>query len=202
MNLVAEAETKNKTTNVNTNDNLQKKLLVYLSQISDLLEQNQYLIAQITKTKMEVADLLNQNPEEASSTNRGKDAMSEKPLDGIKVLVAEDSPDNQMLMRQYLKLAGAEVDIVENGQQVIEKALEDRHHLILMDVMMPVCDGYEATRTLREKGYTKPIIALTAHALKEQREQSFKEGCNEHLVKPINRPLLISTIARFAGAEM
>jgi CheY-like chemotaxis protein len=89
---------------------------------------------------------------------------------------------------------------VDNGLEVIEKAMEDKHHLILMDVMMPVCDGYEATRTLRERGYKKPIIALTAHALREQREQSFKEGCNEHLVKPINRPLLISTIARFANS--
>ena len=200
---LSETEVKTEKSSDQTN-HLELSFAVYLKQISDLKEMNRVLIEQLQNVKQEMAaatTAVNKliSIKDASTEDEGKNSMAERPLSGIKVLVAEDSPDNQMLMRQYLGIAGAEVDIVENGEEVIAMALENRHHLILMDVMMPVCDGYEATRALREKGYKKPIIALTAHALKEQREQSFREGCNEHLVKPINRPLLISTIARFAG---
>jgi CheY-like chemotaxis protein len=200
MNLVAETEVKEVSKNETEIAVLDQKLASYLSQISFLQETYEALKTQLQMTKQEVAKLMTDLAVKPQEFKEESTSMSDRPLEGIKVLVAEDSPDNQMLMRQYLKIAGAEVEIVDNGLEVIEKAMEDKHHLILMDVMMPVCDGYEATRTLRERGYKKPIIALTAHALREQREQSFKEGCNEHLVKPINRPLLISTIARFANS--
>lgn len=122
---------------------------------------------------------------------------TEKKLNGIQILIADDSLDNQLLIKQYLSLEGAVVQVAENGAEAVEMALQNEFDLILMDVMMPVCDGYEATRHLRSKGYKKPIIALTAYALKEQRERSIAEGCDEHLTKPVNRTLLVSTIEKF-----
>jgi CheY-like chemotaxis protein len=70
-----------------------------------------------------------------------------------------------------------------------------------MDVMMPICDGYEATRRLRRTGFHQPIVALTAHALREERQRSFQEGCDEHLTKPVNRAHLIATVAKFVFGE-
>ncbi|OFZ31304.1 MAG: hypothetical protein A2622_01570 [Bdellovibrionales bacterium RIFCSPHIGHO2_01_FULL_40_29] len=122
---------------------------------------------------------------------------NEKGLENIRILIAEDSLDNQILIRRYLEKEGALVDIAENGLIAVEMALRGNYQLILMDVMMPVCDGYEATKRLRSTGYKKPIVALTAHALRQERERSFAEGCNEHLTKPINRQLLVSTISKF-----
>lgn len=122
-------------------------------------------------------------------------------LQGVRILLAEDSADNQLLIRRYLAGEGAEVDIAENGLEAVEKALNGDFHLILMDVMMPICDGYDATRRLRHAGYEKPIVALTAHALREERERSFAEGCNEHLTKPINRRQLVASIAKFVFGE-
>lgn len=192
-------------------DRFERRLTECLVQITELQESNRVLLEQLSKARAEAYEAIEaKNIFLASMSSeiqrhltgqiacRGTD-RSERPLNGIRVLIAEDSPDNQMLMRQYLGIAGAEVEIADNGQEAIEKALSGSHDVVIMDVMMPVCDGYEATRTLRSQGYIKPIIALTAHALKEQREQSLKEGCNEHLVKPINRPLLISTIARYTA---
>ena len=120
-----------------------------------------------------------------------------KPLRGIRILVAEDSLDNQVLLLQYLGIAGASVEIAENGQVAVEKAKHNDFDIILMDVMMPICDGYEATRELRSKGYHKPILALTANALRGERAKSLDFGCNDHLNKPVNRKLLIETIGRF-----
>jgi len=188
-------------------DRFERRLAECLTQISELQEANRVLLDQLKKAKEDafaaidaknifLAGMSSEIQKHLTAKDDGQ-VKQDKPLSGVKVLIAEDSPDNQMLMRQYLGIAGAEVEIADNGQEAIDKAMCGSHNLIIMDVMMPICDGYEATRTLRERGYTKPIIALTAHALKEQREQSLKEGCNEHLVKPINRPLLISTIAKF-----
>jgi len=192
-------------------DRFERRLSECLVQITELQAANRVLLEQLSKARAEAFEAIeakniflagmSSEIQRHLTGQAGSDqsARSDKPLSGVKVLIAEDSPDNQMLMRQYLGIAGAEVEMADNGQEAIEKALSGSHNVVIMDVMMPVCDGYEATRTLRAKGYNKPIIALTAHALKEQREQSLKEGCNEHLVKPINRPLLISTIAHYAA---
>ncbi len=124
-----------------------------------------------------------------------KSKIAEELLQGTKVLVVEDSPDNQFLMNRYLTSAGAEVTTAENGKVGIECALKDRFDVILMDIQMPVMDGLSATRELRNKNYRGPIIALTAHALKEEKDRSLNAGCNDHLTKPIDRELLIYAIA-------
>ncbi len=116
---------------------------------------------------------------------------------GFKVLLVEDSKDNQELVSNFLQIAGAEVDFANNGEEGIEKALAGDHDLVLMDIQMPVLDGYAATRNLRKLKFKKPIIAFTAHAMKEERDRCLSAGCNEHLTKPVNRVELIERVSKY-----
>ncbi|MFW7381763.1 MAG: ATP-binding protein [Oligoflexus sp.] len=93
-------------------------------------------------------------------------------LQGVHVLVVEDVPDNQYLIRQILRRSGATVDLAENGQEGIEKALMCEYDIILMDLQMPVKDGLVATAELRHQGYCKPIVAVSAAAMVEERERA------------------------------
>lgn len=107
--------------------------------------------------------------------------------------------DTQNLLRFHLTNAGADVVIAENGKQacdIIEEHEASNQHfdVVLMDMQMPVMDGYEATKALREKGYSKPIIALTAHALLGDREKCISAGCDDYETKPISRDLLINLV--------
>lgn len=116
---------------------------------------------------------------------------------GARVLLAEDNAINQQVARELLERVDLEIEIVENGQQAIEKALAGDFELILMDVDMPVLGGLEATRRLRAEGYKAPIIAMTAHALSGARERSLHAGMNEHITKPIEPTLLYRTLGTF-----
>ena len=114
-----------------------------------------------------------------------------------RILVVEDNLDNQRLIRFLLNRAGAEITIAANGQLGVDMALqsESPFDLILMDLQMPVLDGYQATIALRDAGYTGPIVALTAHALTGELERCLSVGFDDCLTKPIDRNVLIPQIA-------
>jgi CheY-like chemotaxis protein len=125
---------------------------------------------------------------------------------GCRILLAEDGPDNQRLIAYLLEKAGAEVTVVENGKQAIDTALASRAEerpfdVILMDMQMPLIDGYKATKILRTKNWSGPIIALTAHAMKEHRFKCLEAGCNEYLSKPIERCKLLHMLAQFVNND-
>jgi len=133
------------------------------------------------------------------STPQPKQLMlDQERLEGVKILLAEDSIDNQMLICKLLTMAGAQVDTAENGKVALEKARQGKYDVLLMDLQMPVMDGYHATSELRKEGYRTPIIALTAHALKEERARCLASGFDDHISKPINLNSLISSIAHFS----
>ncbi|MCA9016297.1 MAG: response regulator, partial [Planctomycetaceae bacterium] len=136
-----------------------------------------------------------------SSATRSKplEYSVNSPLSG-RILLVEDGPDNQRLIRFILNKAGAEVTIAKNGVEGIKLALtakesEDPFDLILMDMQMPVMDGYEATQTLRGLDYKGQIVALTALALKGDEERCLSAGCDGYLTKPIDRNVFIPEIA-------
>jgi CheY-like chemotaxis protein len=121
-----------------------------------------------------------------------------KRLDNVHVLLVEDSADIQLLLSHFLCTAGAKVATAINGQEAVEKALTNDFDLILMDLQMPVMDGYEAIKVLRERKYTRPVVALTAHAMKEERLRCLDMGFDEHLGKPVARETLLRTVSLYA----
>ncbi len=120
-------------------------------------------------------------------------------LKDLTILVVDDSSDNRNLITQFLVAAGAKVDCAVDGLDGVSKALAKDYEIILMDIQMPKLDGYKATAQLREHGYVRPIIALTAHALKQEKINSLNAGCDDHLTKPIDRRTLIDQVRKYVN---
>ncbi|WP_339743879.1 ATP-binding protein [uncultured Rubinisphaera sp.] len=114
----------------------------------------------------------------------------------LHILVGEDGPDNQRLIRLLLKNAGMGVEIYDSGLAVLEayNKAPDSYDIVLMDVQMPVMDGYQATKELRWAGCALPIIALTAHAMAGDREKCLSSGCDDYMTKPFNGRKMVELI--------
>ena len=126
-------------------------------------------------------------------------AVEERPL---RILLAEDSEDNQKLIETYLKRTPHTLVVVQDGEEAVKRTRIERYDLILMDIQMPIMDGYEATRTIRTREEKSgadptPILALTAHALEGDARKSLDAGCDGHLTKPIKKARLLEALAEY-----
>ncbi|HEX3726157.1 MAG TPA: response regulator, partial [Pirellulales bacterium] len=124
--------------------------------------------------------------------------VSNGPMLSQRVLVVDDSDTNRKLVRLVLGRAGAKIVEAENGLDALERALAEPFDVILMDMQMPVMDGYTATRELRARGATLPIIALTASAMKGDVTRCLDVGCTGYLSKPVDQDLLLAAVAAVA----
>ena len=122
------------------------------------------------------------------------------------MLVAEDGEDNQRLIVHHLTRAGMKVTVANNGLEAVDLAIAARNQgrapdVILMDMQMPIMDGYAATKKLRELGWGGTIIAITAHAMSGDRKLCMDSGCNEYITKPIEKDALIQVVQDLAKIQ-
>ena len=127
-----------------------------------------------------------------------------QPLQNVRVLIVEDMVVNQVIISTLLRDVGAKVEIADNGAVGVQKVMQDMDNglvfdVILMDMQMPVMDGYEATTFLRKHNYDRPIVAVTAHALTGDRERTLKAGCDDYIAKPIDNQTLIEIVKKYAS---
>lgn len=115
-------------------------------------------------------------------------------LAGLRILLVDDTPDSQKLISLYLTKTGAQVDLASDGSEAVQIATAVSYDLILMDVQMPVMDGLQAATLLRKNSFSKPLIALTAHAMKEDRDRCLAAGFDDYLTKPIDKEILVQKI--------
>ena len=148
------------------------------------------------------------------ANSRSYEELTEQQADGhsprqdpqaLRILLVEDFADNRMLVQAYLKNTPYQIEIAENGEVAVAKYASGRYDLVLMDMQMPVMDGYTATKLIRDMerengGRPTPIIALTANALKEDAQKSLDAGCTAHLTKPIRKAPLLEAISEHAVA--
>ena len=128
-------------------------------------------------------------------------AKADQPEFFGNVLVAEDAPTNQVLIKLLLERLGLQVTIAEDGNQALQQVLTGQFDLIFMDIMMPSMNGYEATMALRKEGVETPIVALTANAMKDDDKKCFDAGCDDYLAKPIDRRELLKTIGKYLPSK-
>ena len=115
-----------------------------------------------------------------------------------KILIAEDNDSNYILMTYILKKY-YQFERAKNGQEAVEMAEKGGYDIVLMDIKMPIMDGLEATKAIKEKFPDLPIVALTANAFDSDRQLALEEGCNDFLSKPVSSDLCLQTIKKFVG---
>jgi len=138
-------------------------------------------------------------PRSAAQSGRQFEMESLRPVQGAEILLVEDNEINQQVASELLEQAGFQIDIANHGQEAIDKLQQKQYDCVLMDVQMPVMDGYTATRTLRKEDRFSdlPILAMTANATVEDKEKSLAHGMNEHIAKPISPRLLYEALLKW-----
>lgn len=119
-------------------------------------------------------------------------------LSNLRVLLVDDSTDNQRLFECFLMSAGAKVDVAGDGARAVQLQRQRYYDVIIMDMRMPVVDGYQASQMIRAQGYRGPIIALTAHATPGEKERCLASGCSHFYLKPIDRRCLVQAVDQAA----
>jgi PAS domain S-box-containing protein len=120
---------------------------------------------------------------------------------GLRILVAEDNPDIQGMVKRALENYGATVDVVGDGAACLERVSTATYDAIIMDLQMPVLDGYAATAQLRKNGFARPILALTAFAMSNEREKCVAAGCTDFLAKPVETHVLVRAVAKWTSGR-
>ena len=125
--------------------------------------------------------------------------LDSEPFNQKRILVAEDNADNQKLIKIMLQKTGCEVTLADNGRKALDTFFDTPYYfdLILMDIQMPELDGFRALKAIRKKGFNTPIIALTANASKEHREECITAGMDDYLSKPIRKDALMATLIKY-----
>lgn len=120
--------------------------------------------------------------------------ISSDLLKDTQILVVDDSEDNQTIMELFIESAGGQVDLASNGKDALEKMNQKKYDIVLMDIQMPILDGYAALKEALETGHQEPIVAVTAHAMKDEKDKCFQSGFKDYLSKPVDREMLINKI--------
>ena len=115
-----------------------------------------------------------------------------------KILIAEDNDSNFILMTYILKKY-YQFERAKNGQEAVQMAEKNTYDIVLMDIKMPIMDGLEATKAIKEKFPDLPVVALTANAFDSDRQLALEAGCNDFLTKPVSSDLCLQTIKKFVG---
>jgi len=164
-----------------------------------------YLVKPIKWSDLKDAVMVALGRKEATDRDRLRvtEPVVQADLSPLNILLVDDNENNRMLIQTFLKKTPYTIDTSENGEKAVEKFKSDQYNLVLMDIEMPVMDGYTATGKIREweaenQQKATPIIALTAHALKEHIQKSLDAGCNAHLTKPIKKADLLAAIEKYA----
>ncbi len=127
---------------------------------------------------------------------------NERLLEGISVLIVEDAPDSRALASQILAQYGATIALAENGLEAVVILRDHEFDVVLMDLHMPLLDGFDATAKLRASGYQRPILAVSAAAMKDEKVRAFEVGCNDHLTKPFSIGILLEKIVGYARNQL
>jgi CheY-like chemotaxis protein len=162
-----------------------------------------YLIKPLRRSSVaeRVLAALNRTPG-VPTTAREDDRVTTGRHGGVRVLLAEDNPVGALLARTLLRREGCVVETAGSGHEAVEAMARARYDLVLMDVRMPGMDGLAATRAVRRRGDTTPILALTANAFVEDRRACLEAGMNDHLVKPLEPEALKAALARWTSGEV
>ena len=140
----------------------------------------------------------------SEEVRKEKKPETEKKVEPLRILLVEDSQDNQLLFTLFLKKTPHQVDVAENGKIGVEKYTAETYDLVFMDMEMPVMDGLTATRAIRKweqenNAQPVPIVALTAHAFRGKDQETLEAGCNSYMTKPFKKVELLETLNRYAA---